>query len=122
LNRLLGAKSSGGHRKEALGVAYDDEVGIRGRALPGLYPIPFLRVVLAALPSGLLLFPCVPSVPSSRAVNVSHATGDASKGFGCDWGNRPRGRLLPVLGTTLGFSVRAYKKRVAVNDPVPPPV
>src|SRR5215213_9646643 len=39
-HRLLGAESSRGHRKEGPRVAFDDQVGIRGRALPGLRPFP----------------------------------------------------------------------------------
>src|SRR5215207_7559430 len=42
LHRLLGAKPPRGHRQEALSVAYDDQVGIWGRALSGLHPLPFL--------------------------------------------------------------------------------
>ena len=33
-----------GHREEGLGVAHDDQVGIQGRALPGLDPLLFLAV------------------------------------------------------------------------------
>src|SRR5215208_6400061 len=41
---LLGAKAPRGHREEGLGVTYYDEVRIRGRALSGLHPLPFLAV------------------------------------------------------------------------------